>query len=113
MRSGLIDFARTTDPRATVTNELATESSNLPSEGRERTMPAQQDRRRVHVSFPCNLHNRFRSEKRTARGPQWTVRLDNNALLFTEIDDFLLRQLRVVFNLVCCWDDSGFGEQLF
>jgi hypothetical protein len=35
-----------------------------------------------------------------------------DALFFTEINNFLLGQRRVVLNLIDCWDNSGMGEEL-
>jgi hypothetical protein len=62
--------------------------------------------------FLRNLQHTLVFEQRRASTAQWTVRGNVDALVFAEINDLLLRQQRVVLNLVDRGRDGGFGEQL-
>lgn len=75
-------------------------------------MPAQKNRRRSHASLLRNLHNRRSLEQWASRAAQRTVRRDMNALFFTEVDNLLLRQRGVVFDLVHRGDNCGMRQQL-
>ena len=52
-------------------------------------------------------------EQRAARAAERAVRHDMDALLVAEVDNLLLRQRRVVLNLVHGGDDGGVREELF
>lgn len=74
-------------------------------------MPAQKNSRRSNTSPIRNLHNRRRREQRTPRAPQRTVRGDMNTLFFAKVDNFLLREGRVVLDLVNGRDDGRLRQE--
>jgi hypothetical protein len=75
-------------------------------------MITQQHSRRPNTIFLRNFKHPFVLEQRRPRAAQRTVRGDVYALVFAEIDNLLLRQQRVVFDLVDCGRDGRLGEQL-
>jgi hypothetical protein len=62
--------------------------------------------------LPRDLDHRLGLHDRTASGPERAVRHDVDALFLAQVHDLLLRQRRVVLDLVHCRDDGGFWEQL-
>lgn len=58
-----------------------------------------------------HLNNPLLPKQRRPRTPQRRIRSNMDALFPAEIDDFLLREERVVFNLVGGGHDARFGEQ--
>lgn len=75
-------------------------------------MPTQQNSSRLNALPLRNLNNRLRRKKRTSRTPERTIRRNMNPLLLTQIDDFLLWEGRVIFELVYGGDDGCVGEEL-
>lgn len=57
--------------------------------------------------------DRFGREHRAARATERAVRHDVDALLVAEVDNLLLRQSRVVLDLVDGGDDGCMREELF
>ena len=51
-------------------------------------------------------------EQRATCATQRRVCLDDDALLFAEVDDLLLWKIRVVLDLVGSWNDFGLFEQV-
>lgn len=84
----------------------------LENEREEHTVPTQQHRRRSYTPLLRNLHHGLGREQRTTGRSQWTIRLDQNTFGLAEIDNFLLRQVRMVLNLVCGGHNGCFGQQL-
>lgn len=76
-------------------------------------MIAQQDGRRLDAVLLGDLDDGLGGEERAAGAAQRAVRHDVDALLFAEVDDFLLRECRVVLDLVDGGDDGGVWEELF
>ena len=74
-------------------------------------MPAQKNSRRSNTPLIRNLHNRRRREQRTPRAPQRTVRGDMNTLFFAKVDNLLLRERRVVLDLVDGWHDGRLRQE--
>jgi hypothetical protein len=77
-----------------------------------RTMITQQHGRRSNTMFLRNFEHPFVLEQRRPRATERTVRGNVDALVFAEIYNLLLRQQRVVFDLVDCGHDGRLGEQL-
>jgi len=75
-------------------------------------VPAKQDRRGRNPSLLRDLDDRLGREERAPRAPQRTVRGDVDALLLAEVDNLLLRQGRVVLDLVDGGHDGDVGQQL-
>lgn len=75
-------------------------------------MPAQKNGRRAHSSLLCNFYNRLCSKQGASGAPQRTVGGNVDTLLFTEIDNLLLRESRMILDLVHCWDDGRVRQQL-
>lgn len=75
-------------------------------------MPAQKNRCWSHISLLRNLHDRRSLEQRASRTSQRTVRGDVNALFIAQVDNLLLWERGVVFDLVHRGDDRGMGQQL-
>lgn len=67
---------------------------------------------RRNVVLLCNGDNTLILEERGACASERAVGGDVNALLLAEVDDLLLRQERVVLDLVGCRNDGGLREQL-
>jgi hypothetical protein len=65
-----------------------------------------------NAMFLRHLQHTLVLEQRRACASQWTVSGDVDALVFAEINDFLLGQQRVVFDLVDGGRDGGFCEEL-
>lgn len=83
------------------TGDCQVRRSALPIlETKKHTMPAQENSRRSNTPLIRNLDNRRRRKQRTPRAPQRAVRGDMDALLFAEVDNLLLRERRVVLDLV-------------
>lgn len=74
-------------------------------------MPTQQHRRRRNPLPLRDLHDRLRREQRTPRAPQRTVRRDVDPFFLAEVDDLLLRQGRMVLDLVHGGHDGDLGEE--
>lgn len=79
----------------------------------QHTLPTQKDRRWRYPLLLGNLHDRFDGQQRTSRASQRTVRRDVNALFMAEIHDFLLRQVRMILDLVHRGHDRCLGQELF
>lgn len=75
-------------------------------------MIAQQDCSRANVVLLGNLDDRLGFEHGTACATEGAVGHNVNALLLAEIDDLVLRQSRMVLNLVDGWDNCCLGQQL-
>ncbi len=75
-------------------------------------MVAQQHGRRLDVVFLGDLHHGLQPHERAVRAAKRAVRHDVDALLAAEVDNLLLRQHRVVLDLVDRGDDGGVREQL-
>jgi len=75
-------------------------------------MVAQQNSRRLHPMLLGDLDNRFSLEKRPAGASQRAVGHDVYPLLLAEVYNLLLRQSRVVLDLVNGGDDGCVGEEL-
>lgn len=77
-----------------------------------RTVPTQQHRRRAHTLPVGHLDDRVSRHERAARAAQRTVRRHVDALFLAEIDNLLLRQRRVVLDLVDGRDDGRLRQKL-
>lgn len=75
-------------------------------------MPAQQNSGRSDASLIGNLHNRCCSKQRATSAAQRAVSSNMDTLFFAEIDNLLLRQRWVVFDLVHSRNDSCLGQKL-
>lgn len=76
-------------------------------------MVAEKNRARPDSLLLCQLDNVGVLEQWTSSAAQGAVCGDENALLFAEVDDVLLRQQRMVFDLVDGRDDADLREELF
>lgn len=75
-------------------------------------MVAQQDGRRLDPVLLCDLDDRLSRHHRPASAAERAVRHDVNAVLLAEVDNLLLRQGRVVLNLVHRRLDSAVRQEL-
>jgi hypothetical protein len=75
-------------------------------------MIAQQHSSRADIMLLCNLVDCLIFEQRRSCTTKRAVRGDMDAFLFTEVDDFLLREERVVFDLVGGGDNGSLSEEL-
>jgi len=109
MREGVTDFASTEELRATTCVSMVLSSV---ANARPLTMVTQQHRSGSNAMLLRHLPDLLVLEQRRPRAAQRTVRRDVNALLLAEVNDFLLGQQRVVFDLVGGGDDGGLREEL-
>jgi hypothetical protein len=77
------------------------------------TVITQQHRSRRNIMFLSNLLNLLFLEQRRSSTSQRTIRSNQNPLLLAIIYNFLLRQVRVVLDLVGCGSDGCFLHQFF
>lgn len=75
-------------------------------------MPTQQDSGRSDAFLIGNLHNRRCGEQRATSAAQRAVSSDMDTLFFAEIDNLLLWERWVVFDLVNSRDNSRLGQKL-
>ena len=75
-------------------------------------MITQQHRRGLDAVLLGHFDHRLGGEQRSACAAQRAVRHDVDPLFFAEVDNLLLRQGRVVLDLVDCGDDGCMGEEL-
>jgi len=66
-----------------------------------------------HVVLLCDLIDACILGQWRASAPQRAVSRDMNPLFLAEIYNFLLREERVVLDLIGRWNDSSLGEKLF
>jgi hypothetical protein len=76
-------------------------------------MITQQHRSRLNIMFLGHLLNLLLLEKRAPRTSQRTIRSNQNPLFLAVIHNFLLRQIRVVFDLIACGSDGCDLHQFF
>lgn len=81
------------------------------AKGEGHTVPAKQNSSRSNTSLRRNLHNRLSSEQRATGAAERTVSGDMDADLITEIYNLLLRQRRVILDLVDGWHDRCLRQQ--
>ena len=74
-------------------------------------MVTQQHRARWHPMSARDLEHLLVLQQRTARAPQRTIGRDVDAFALAEIDNVLLRQVRVVFDLVDGGHDADVREE--
>lgn len=77
------------------------------------TMVAQQHSTGRNVMLLSNLLNLLLLEQRRSSASQRTVCSNQDTLFLAVIHNFLLRQVRVVLNLVCGGGDFGFLHEFF
>jgi len=70
-------------------------------------MIAEENSRGRNTLLLGNLNNRLGGHDRATCAAKRTVGLNVDALLLTEVDNFLLRELGVVLDLVNGGDDGG------
>jgi hypothetical protein len=76
-------------------------------------MITQQNSGRLDAMFLGDLDDRLGAEERAARAAQRAVGHDVDALFLAKVDNLLLRERRVVLDLVDGGNDGGVGEELF
>jgi hypothetical protein len=106
--AGVTDLARTELPLATLT------VSNLHiSTLQTLTMIAQKYASRCNIPFLGNLRDRSLIHHRCSCATQWTICCNVDPFRFAEVDDVLLREGRVILNLIDRRHDRSVRKQFF